>query len=117
MAPPSFRALVSLDIPADFAKKTEVQAFSYNFGVDTGTAGAYAVALVPAIVAYFNGLRVSFLAVNANAGASTLAVNGLAVKNIKKWVGGALVNLAAADISAGQYVLAIYDGTQFQYKP
>ena len=110
-SPPTFGPL----IPADF---TGVQRQSYNFGVDVGAANAYAVVLSPVVTAYTTGLKVAFLAVNANGGgASTLAVNGLAAKAIKKWVGGALVALVAGDISAGQYVETTYDGTQFQYKP
>lgn len=78
---------------------------------DTGAADAYAVTLRPVITAYTSGLEIIFKAVNANTGASTLAVNGLAAKSIKKSVSSAL---AAGDILAGQIVSCIYDGTNFQ---
>lgn len=79
--------------------------------VDTGTANAYAVALRPAITAYTTGLKITFQAVNANTGTSTLAVNGLAVKTIMKNVS---TNLEAGDIIANMIVTVIYDGTNFQ---
>src|ERR1051326_5902443 len=79
--------------------------------VDTGTANAYAIALRPAITAYTTGLTLRFQAINANTGASTLAVNGLAAKTIKK---GVIVDLEAGDILANQIITVIYDGTNFQ---
>lgn len=82
-----------------------------SYVVDTGAADAYAVALRPVIAAYTTGLKVVFQAVNANTGASTLAVNGLATKPIKKSVSTAL---SANDILANQVVEVFYDGTNFQ---
>lgn len=87
-----------------------IQNSSYNYGADTGAANAYAAALSPAptLVA---GTEVRFKAVNANTGASTLAVNGGAATAIKKQ---GTVALAGGEIAAGQIVRAIYDGTNFQ---
>ena len=88
----------------------QIQQESFIYAADTGTAGAYAVALSPAptLVA---GSIVVFRAANANTGASTLAVNGGSAIPLKKL--GSLA-LASGDIAAGQIVEAIYDGTNFQ---
>lgn len=81
-----------------------------NHAADTGAANAYAVAPSPAVTAYATGQIVTLKPANGNTGASTIAVNGLAAKNIKI--------LAGADPSAnmmvttGVYTL-VYDGTNF----
>lgn len=83
-----------------------------DYVVDTGGANAYTIAPSPVITAYTTGQRFTFKAVSANTTVSTLAVNGLAVKTIKKVGGG--TDLAANDILAGQVVEVEYDGTNFQ---
>ena len=51
----------------------------------------------------------------ANTGGATLKINGLTAKAITKASVGAInTALAASDISAGQMVQVVYDGTQFQ---
>lgn len=80
-----------------------------DYVADTGTANTYAIAPSPAITAYTVGQIFSFKAVNANTGASTLNVNALGVKTIKK-AGGA-TDLASGDIAAGMVMLVEYDGT------
>src|ERR1019366_6373049 len=82
-----------------------------TYVVDTGSANAYAVALVPAVGSYVAGQFITFLAVNANTGASTLAVNGLATKAITK---GGNTALTQGNIAANQIVDVVYDGTEFQ---
>lgn len=79
--------------------------------VDTGAADAYVVTLRPAPASYTTGLRIVFQAVNANTGTSTINVNGLGVKTIKKNVSS---NLAAGDLASGQIAIIVYDGTNFQ---
>jgi hypothetical protein len=91
-----------------------IQNESYNYASDTGAANAYAVALSPAATSYVAGLDVAFKAANANTGASTLNVNSLGAKTVKKMYGGSLVDLSSGDISAGQIIKAKYDGTYFQ---
>ncbi|MEE4110554.1 MAG: hypothetical protein V2I24_14480 [Halieaceae bacterium] len=81
-----------------------------NHALDTGAANAYVVALSKAPSAYTAGLQVRFLAANANTGASTLNVNGLGVKNLRRQDGTAL---RAGDILVGMPVSATYDGTRF----
>lgn len=81
------------------------------FATDTGSANAYVVTLSPVPTAYMTGLKIMFKATNTNTGASTLNVNGIGTKTIKKNVS---TDLSAGDITANQYVEVIYDGTNFQ---
>ena len=78
---------------------------------DSGAADAYVIALSPAITAYVAGQEIAFKAAYASTGASTLNVNGLGTKNIKKKNDQ---NIAAGDIEAGAIVKVFYDGTSFQ---
>ncbi len=78
---------------------------------DSGSANAYVIALTPAVTAYVAGQVFYFKAANASTGASTLNVNGLGVKNIKKKNDQ---DVAAGDIEANAIVAVIYDGTSFQ---
>jgi hypothetical protein len=86
-----------------------------GFGVfqatDSGSANTYAIALSPAVTAYAAGQMFTFKAANANSGASTLNVNGLGTKDLKK---NHDVALASGDIEQNALVTAVYDGTQFQ---
>lgn len=82
-----------------------------NYAADSGTANAYVVTLSPALSAYSAGVLVQFKATNANTTTSTVNVNGLGVKTIKK-LGGA-TDLASGDIAAGMIVELQYDGTNF----
>lgn len=82
-----------------------------DYKVDTGAADAYVITPAPAITAYTVGQEFAFKAVNANTGASTLNVNALGVKTIKKKDGA--TDLAAGDIAAGMIVKVMYDGTNF----
>ena len=78
---------------------------------DTGSANAYAIALTPAVTAYVAGQVFHFKAGNASSGASTLNVNALGTKNIKKKNDQDIV---AGDIEQNAIVSVIYDGTSFQ---
>lgn len=95
--------------------KTNIQAgvqnTAYDYAADTGAANAFVVTLSP-VPTLTTGLYVAFKAANANSGASTLNVNSLGAKTIKK-TGGA-TDLANGDISIGQLVVVMYDGTNFQ---
>lgn len=87
----------------------------YNdYVVDTGSASTYVIAPSPVITAYATGQQFTFIAItanSANSGVSTLAVNGLAQKTIKKYFNTSLV---VNDIVVGQVVTVVYDGTNFQ---
>lgn len=82
-----------------------------NYAGDTGVANAYIVGLSPALGAYVAGTRVEFKATNANTTTSTINVNGLGVKTIKKL--GGTTDLASGDIATGMVVELEYDGTNF----
>jgi hypothetical protein len=92
--------------------KANIQNQSFSYLADSGAADAYVITLVPAVTAYVAGQRFSFLATNANTTTSTLNVNGLGVKTIKK--NGGANNLDSGDIIAAQMVDVEYDGTDFQ---
>lgn len=81
------------------------------YAADAGANDDYAITLSPAPTAYVIGMTVVFKANTANTGASTLAVNGLTAKPIKKLYNQAL---DTGDILAGQIATVIYDGTNFQ---
>lgn len=83
----------------------------HDYAADAGASDAYAITITPAITAYATGQVFAFKANTANTGAATLAVSGLAAKTIKK---NATEDLATGDIAAGQIVIVIYDGTNFQ---
>ena len=78
---------------------------------DTGSADAYAIALTPAVTAYVAGQEFNFKEGATSTGASTLNVNGLGTKNIKKRNDQAI---AAGDIEEDAIIKVLYDGTSFQ---
>ena len=78
---------------------------------DTGTANAYVIALSPAITAYAAGQEITFKAGAASTTASTLNVNTLGTKAIKKQNDQ---DIASGDIESGSIVTVVYDGTSFQ---
>jgi hypothetical protein len=87
----------------------------FTYGVGAGVANAYTLTLTPASPgvnqAYRTGVSYVFVASVLNTGASTLSVDGLAVKAITKF---GTVPLVAGDIRAGQVCVVVYDGTRFQ---
>ena len=87
----------------------------FTYGVGAGVANVYTLTLSPASPgvnqAYRTGVSYVFVASVLNTGASTLSVDGLAVKAITKF---GTVPLVAGDIRAGQMCVVVYDGTQFQ---
>lgn len=64
-----------------------------------------------AFTAYAAGQIICFKAGATNTGAATINVDTLGAKSLKKYGGDALV---AGDITSGDIVFAIYDGTNFQ---
>jgi len=99
------------NLNTDKAEKADIQKDSYNYAADTGVADAYVVTLTPVPAVYATGMRVVFKAANTNTGASTLNVNSLGLKTIKKLV---TQDLAAGDITQNAIVSVVYDGTYFQ---
>lgn len=97
------------DINGAYAELIAIQKYLKPL-IDTGVANAYS-ATVPNVTEYFDGLMVTLKIANSNTGSSTLNINDLGAKPIKKEKD---VDLAANDIKAGQYVTFVYDGTNFQ---
>lgn len=96
-------------VPAGVQQQTWVYA-----GQDTGAANAYVITFIagqPIPAAYVAGMKVSFKALNACTGASTVNVNGLGAVAIRRASG---VALSANDIVSGGVVELTYDGTFFQ---
>ena len=87
----------------------------FTYGVGAGAANVYTLTLTPASPgvnqAYRTGVSYVFVASVLNTGASTLSVDGLAVKAITKF---GTVPLVAGDIVNGQMCVVVYDGTRFQ---
>jgi hypothetical protein len=82
-----------------------------HYGVDTGAADAYVATVTPGISSYSNGLLCEIAIAHTNTGASTIALNGLATRNVVRANGAAL---SAGDLVSGGLALIGYDGTQFQ---
>lgn len=82
-------------------------------GTAGGTADALTLTLTPAITAYVAGMTIRFIAGSTNTTAATLAVNGLAAKDIEDVAGDAL---AAGAIAADALCEVIYDGTAFRLR-
>jgi hypothetical protein len=76
-----------------------------------GTADALTVTLDPAVLAYVEGLGLRINIASTNTGAATVNVNGLGNKSIKRPDGTAL---QAGDLTAGNVVDLVYDGTNFK---
>ena len=88
------------------------------FGVDSGSANTYVVTHVSGALgpSLRTGSMITFIAANANTGASTLQVLGgpLGPSSIIPITKSVSTALAANDILAGQAVEVLYDGTSFQ---
>jgi len=98
------------------ATSTNIQQGTFLYGVDTGAADVYTVAMTPtALVVPIAGqeVRVKIGAGNTNTGiAATLQLDAVAAKNIKMEDGS---NPPAGTIKAGYVHTFIYDGTNFKF--
>jgi hypothetical protein len=80
----------------------------------SGTGNAYTITPSPAITAYAVGQEYLIRANRANTGAVTLAVNGLAARDLAKInSSGSAAALAANELQAGRHYRATFDGTRF----
>ena len=95
---------IALDIAA-------LQKQSYAAIDDSGAADAVALTISPAIAAYAKYQAFMALIVATNTAATTVSVNGLGAKALKKWKVGAKVALEAGDLIAGMVAHMVYDGT------
>jgi hypothetical protein len=85
----------------------------YWAATDTGGgANTYVISVSSFVTAYAAGQIFAFPPANSNTGASTLNVNGLGVKNIRKADGS--VALEADNLFTSRICFVVYDGTQFQ---
>lgn len=75
-------------------------------GTSTGSSDDYAISPSPALTAYTDGLTVTFIANHASAGAATLNVSNLGVKDFVKADG--TTDLTTGDIESGMIVNAQY---------
>ena len=82
------------------------------YGITTGSANTYTLSVDSNVIygALFAGVRISFKVHVNNTGSSTLNVNNLGAKTIKKPNGN---NLSAGNLKAGSVYTVVYDGTNF----
>lgn len=90
---------------ADFVNQ---RVMTGGYGETTNAGNAYSVNLNPAPDALVSGLRVVVKINAANTGASTLNVNGLGAKGIKKANGS---GLSSGNLKAGSIYTMVYDGS------
>jgi hypothetical protein len=96
----------------DYAALGQVQDAAFQWGGTAGgTADAITLTPTPAISAYAAGQVFRFVSSGANTGAVTLAVSGLATKDVQSPAGSAL---SAGNIVASGMYEAAYDGTAFR---
>lgn len=104
-------------IDAGFQKlpdEADIKRGTINYtATDTGAANAYVVSIPSAPTAFVDGMQVVFKAVATNTGASTINVNALGVKNIKRQDGSALIS---GDIQAGKICQLRYNSTSAQFE-
>lgn len=95
----------------NYAAIGQVQDGTTTYAADTGSANAYVITLLPAISTYTGGQTFFVKIGNTNTTSSTLNVNGVGAKSIKKNVTD---DVSAGDLVAGGVYTFIYDGTNFQ---
>ncbi len=84
---------------------------TYDYFVDTGTVNNIVITPSPSIGAYAAGQRFFIKVKITNTGPTTININGLGPKSLKKQV---TVDLDAGDILTNQIILVDYDGVNFQ---
>ncbi len=94
----------------DYASATDLQNSAAQHATAAGSAGAYTLALSPAMTAYAAGQHFTFKANHLNTGAATLDVNGVGAKAIQR----NLAALVGGEIQTNDIIVVVYDGTQFQ---
>lgn len=90
---------------------TKIQQGRITYCVDTGAANALVASLDFPPSEYTAGIELTVKVAATNTGVSTLNLNGLGVKTIKRVDGSAL---SAGDLTAGYIVKLVYDGTDFR---
>lgn len=85
--------------------ESELKRGTVTYAVDSGATNAYVIALPYTPSGYVDGLNINFRPTNTNTGASTVNVNGLGVKSIKRLDGS---TLSPGDITVGCPIAARY---------
>ncbi len=93
-------------LPSEDALKQD----RWNAGTTTGVADAYDLTTDQGQIAYTDGMKIACKFHATNTGASTVNVDGLGAKSIKRIDG---TDPAAADLTTGDWVEMRYDGTNF----
>lgn len=75
-----------------------------------GTANAITLTPSPAIGAYVAGQKFSFIVAATNTGTTTVAISGLAAKNLNNGT----LSLGGGELRIGDVVTLLYDGSEFQ---
>lgn len=89
----------------------QIAPWTTAYGQDTGVANALVVALDPVPLGFYVGMTLRVKAAAANTGPTTIAVNGMVPKAVRR-AGGA--DLQAADLKPGMIVELVFDGSAFQ---
>lgn len=99
------------DLDARYAPASHLASFAHvPYAVATGPANAYSVTLNPAPSSYVEGMAIA-VKINAdNTGPSTINVNGMGPKPIKKPNGN---DVSAGNLKAGSIYTLRYNGTNF----
>ena len=84
---------------------------TYNFGADAEASDAYVITLAPAPAALTVGMMCTFTANTANTDGATFNPNSFGANAILKMNDQALVT---GDIEAGQVVVVVWDGANYQ---
>jgi len=108
--------VLSAGVLDQLSKALSIHSGGADFYTDSGVADAYVASTVLGFqgpTAYFNGLRIRFVPVNTNTGASTVNVNSLGIQNIKLVDG--TTDPPAGLIESGQSVTLYYNGTDFVF--
>jgi len=93
---------------AKLPSETRLKRGTVNYAEDTGAADAYVVSLTYAPTSYTDGMEVIFKASAVNTGASTINVNALGIKAIRRGDGGVL---SAGDIPESKIVVLRFNST------
>lgn len=96
----------------EHATFVDVQNQAFVYGAGTGT-NSITMSIAPAPSAYVAGMRVVVKAQNTNTGSTTINVNSLGAKTIKKATSGGIVALSGGELVQGGVYSLTYDGTDF----
>jgi len=95
---------------SDAVRLSQLQGNTLNFMTVSGT-NVLTGSLVPPLLAYVTGAMFSFVVANTNTSTVTLNIDGLGAKAVMR---NGTETLQAGDLTAGNIVVVIYDGTEFQ---